>query len=61
VADAVAAGFATLVAVMLALVEDFEAVNSPSEIVPPVADHRTATLLVPLTVALNRAVPPGEI
>ena len=37
------------------------AVYSPAgDIVPPLADQVTAVLLVPVTVAVNGCVPPGE-
>jgi hypothetical protein len=54
VADALAAGFATLVAVMVAVESDLDPVNNPSlEIVPPLAAQVTPTSLVPLIAALN--------
>jgi hypothetical protein len=53
-ADALAAGFATLVAVTVAVESDLEPVNNPSlEIVPPSAAQTTPTSLVPLIAALN--------
>jgi hypothetical protein len=62
VADALAAGFATLVAVTVMDVVEVAAENSPVvDMVPPVADHATPTRLVPLTIAVNCTVPPGEI
>ncbi len=56
-AEALTFGSATLVAVTAAEVAVFEGVNNPVlEIVPPVADHWTATFAVPPTVAVNWAV-----
>jgi hypothetical protein len=57
-----AVGSATLVAVMVAVVQvcDAGAVNSPfSEIVPTLVVQFTAVLPVPVTVATNCCVPPG--
>jgi hypothetical protein len=61
-AEALDAGFATLRAVMVADEAPLAAVNRPVlEIVPPTADHVTATLLVPVTLAVNSTVPAGEM
>lgn len=61
-ADAVDAGFATLVAVIVAEEAPLAAVNNPLlEIEPPTADHVTPTLLVPATRAVNCTVPEVEM
>ena len=53
-ADALAVGFATLVAVTVAVESVLEPVNNPPlEIVPPLAAQTTPTSLVPLIAALN--------
>lgn len=53
-------GFATLVAVTLYVPAVVGAVYRPVfEIVPPLADHVTELLPVPVTVAENCCVPPG--
>jgi hypothetical protein len=62
VADAVDVESARLVAVMVAEEALLEAVNNPwFEIVPPIADQVTPTLLVPATLAVNCTTPVGEM